>query len=226
MATLVNMCMANRIDLPYYRLGTDEVSLSLRNGRLLDDRIERLFKSFNLYIQDKLRGNALSEVQKLVLSYLIKSEWANELVRYTVLLTPDNNHFGEIRGLEEAGLIEKHSASTPNYPIYVADRTFMRKDYLNELRAMFGPNFDSIDPFLKEILGVIYRFNKYSKSNSVSAKEASFYLWAGRSGADDIRQFDTFSRKVRRVFNQLRDAGYIKKIEGSLGYELNPITGK
>jgi len=221
MATLVNMCLENRIDMPFYHLGTEAVSLFLRNGRLLDERMERLFKSFDRYIIEKLKGNALTETQKLVLSYLIKSEWANELVQYTVLLTPDNNHFGEIKGLEEARLIEKHPASTSNYPIYVADRNLMRKDYLDELRAMFSPGIDSIDPFLKEILGVIYRFNKYSKSNSVSAKEASFYLWAARGGADDIKQFDIFYRKVRHTFNQLKKVGYIRKIEGSHGYVLD-----
>jgi len=40
-----------------------------------------------------------------VLAYLIKSEWANEQLGYTILLTPDNNHFEALRVLEKAGRI-------------------------------------------------------------------------------------------------------------------------
>ena len=218
MATLVNLCLDNRIDLPYYLLKTEEVTLYLRGNRLMDERMERLFKGFDRYIEEKMQGNSISEPQKRVMSYLIKSEWANELFRYTVLLTPDNNHFEELLTLERNGLITKHSASTSTHPIYVADRTLVPKDYVSELRALFGLNFDSLDVLLKEVLGVVYQFNNFSKARVVSAKEASFDLWAARSGAADIKAFDTFYRKVRRAFNKLTAEGFVKKSEGSRGY--------
>lgn len=221
MATLVNLCLANQIDLPYYLLGTEEVTLYLRHGRLLDERVERLFKGYDRHIEEKMLGNALSEPQKLVLSYLIKSEWANEQVRYTVLLTPDNNHFHELEALRQVGLIEKHPAGTSIHPVYVADRTLMRKDYLPELRKTFGVSFDSMDRLSKDVLGVVYRFNHFSKAHSVSAKETSFELWAVRGGADDIKQFDAFYRKVRRAFNLLEEARFVKKMEGRRGYVLD-----
>jgi ATP-dependent DNA helicase RecG len=198
MATLVNFCLVNQIDLPYYRLGTEEVTLYLRNGRLLDERMERLFKGHDRYIEEKMQGNALSEPQKLVLSYLIKSEWENERVGYTVLLTSDNNHFNELLALERADLISKHSASTSTHPIYVADRILMRKDYLPELRKMFGVSFDNMDRLAKDVLGVVYRFNHFSKAQAVSAKETSFDLWAGQGGIENIKQFDALYRQVRR----------------------------
>ena len=222
MATLVDLSLQNQIDLPYYLLRQDEVTLFLCSGRLLDDRLERLFQAFDQYIADKLSGGTLSPPQKLVLAYLIKSEWANEQVRYTILLTPGNNHFQELLGLERAGLIAKHHCSSAIYPIYVPDRHFVRKDYVSELRDMFGIRFDNLDPLLKDILSVVYRINHFSKAKVVSAKLASFSLWHDRSDADDIRAFDAFYRKVRMAFNKLTKGSFVTKPLKSRGYILNP----
>lgn len=221
MATLVNLALADRIGLPYYNLGTEEVTLYITAGPLVDERMMRLFKGYERFISDKLSGNELSKPQQRVLSYLIKSEWANELLRYSILLTPDNNHFGELVALELAGLIEKHPAGTDTHPVYVADRTLMRKDYLAELRELFGGAFDALDPLAKDILGVVFRFNNYSSVQTVSAKEASFQVWAERDDAGGIKEFDAFYRKVRNVFNKLQKAGFVKRRVGTHGYELD-----
>ena len=222
MATLVNLCLENRIGLPYYRFFSEEVCLHLCAGRLLDERLERMFQSFDGHLEAKLQGNQLNEEQKLVLSYLIKSEWANEQQRYTILLTPDNNHFSALVTLEKFGLIQKHSASTTTYPIYVADRVLMKRSYLSELRTLFGSGFDALDPFLKDILGIVYRFGHYSKAQVVSAKQASFSLWFEAEIANDnIREFDTFYRKVRRAFNKLEKGGFLVKRPGTRGYLLS-----
>jgi len=221
MATLVNLCLENQIDLPYYRLFSEEVSLHICAGRLLDERMERLFQSFDGHLENKLQGNELNEEQKLVLSYLIKSEWANEQLGYTILLTPDNNHFSALIALEKSGLIQKHPLSTTTYPVYVVDRVLMTKNYLAELRVLFGPGFDALDGLLKDVLGVIYRFNLFSKAKMVSAKQASFALWFEAGNAsDDIKEFDAFYRKVRRAFNKLDDGGFIAKKAETRGYLL------
>lgn len=222
MATLVNLCLENQMDLPYYRFFSEEVCLHLCAGRLLDERMNRLFQSFDGYLEGKLQGSGLNEEQKLVLSYLIKSEWANEQIRYTILLTPDNNHFSALLDLERAGLIQRHSMSTTLYPVYVVDRVLVSKSYVTELRALFGAGFDTLAPFQKEILGVVYRFDHYSKTGVVSAKQASFSLWfqAGHPG-DDIKEFDTFYRKTRYAFNKLEKGGFVRQNAGTRGYLLN-----
>jgi ATP-dependent DNA helicase RecG len=213
MATLVNLCLQNQMDVPYYRLLSEEVCLYLCTGQLLDEHMERLFQSFAGHIEQHLQGTPLNHEQKLVLCYLIKSEWANEKLGYTILLTPDNNHFGALLKLEHAGLIQKHPHSTANYPIYVADRVLMSRGYLAELRAMFGPGFDFLDPIMKQVLGVVYRFNNYSKTKVVSAKQASFILWYEMGGlAGGIEEFDSFYRKVRYVFNKLEKGEFVEKI--------------
>jgi predicted HTH transcriptional regulator len=221
MATLVNLCLENRIDLPYYRIYSEEVCLHLCAGKLLDERMERLFESFDRHTVTKLEGESLTDEQKLVLAYLIKSEWANEQLGYTILLTPDNNHFAALGILEKAGLIGKHALSTAAYPIYVADRVLVQRSYVRELRAVFGGAFADLDETAKAALGVVYRHNHFCRANSVSAKQAAFALWYERSGpAGDIKQFDTFYRKVRNTFNKVQKAGFIEKVDGTRGYVL------
>jgi ATP-dependent DNA helicase RecG len=226
MATMVNLCLENEIDLPYYLFRTQEVTLHLCTGRLLDDRLERLFEAFDRHIETKLDGGQLTQNQKLVLAYLIKSEWANEQVRYTILLTPDNNHFNELAALERQRLITKHPSSSAMHPIYVADRVLVRSDYIPELRRQFGLVFDGLDPLHKEVLSVVYRYNNYSRKRLVSAKLASYSLWNERGGpAGDIKQFDAFYRKVRRVFNLLQKDGLVEKSEKTRGYTLKSDGG-
>jgi ATP-dependent DNA helicase RecG len=225
MATMVNLCLQNEIDLPFYHFTSQEVTLHLCTGKLVDDRMERLFEAFDRHIETKLKGSQLTNNQKRVLAYLIKSEWANERVRYTILLTPDNNHFEELIGLEEQELIIKHPSSTGMYPIYIADRVLVRKSYIDELRHQFGLQFDGLDDLHKQILGVVYRYNNYSKKRFVSAKVASFSLWYERGSGDDIEQFDAFYRKVRRVFNRLVHDGFLEKQPGTRGYVLKSDGG-
>lgn len=156
-----------------------------------------------------------------MLAYLIKSEWANAQLRYTILLTPDNNHYAALRDLELAGLIARHALSTATHPIYVADRVLVQRGYLTELRAMFGGGFDALDPTSKDTLGVIYRLNPFSKTKSASAKQAAFALWYERGGAEgDIKEFDTFYRKIRNTFNKIAKAGFIEKVAETRGYVL------
>jgi hypothetical protein len=222
MSTLVNLALENQIELPYYRFGTEEVTLFLPWGKLADDRMERHVKSFDLYIENKLRGTPLTKAQMSVLSYLIKSEWANEQRRYTILLTPDNNHFRELHALQSAGLIHEHPASTPSYPVYQPDGELVRKDYIDELQKLFGLGFDGLDQLRKDVLGVVYQFNHYSKRRSVTAKEVSFNLWYKLGGKDDIKAFESLDRKVRRAFNKLESGGFVVKNQPkTLGYLLN-----
>lgn len=221
MATLVNLCLENRIDLPYYRVYTEEVCLHLVAGKLVGDPMERLFQSFDRFIETRLDGGGLTDEQKLVLAYLIKSEWANEQLGYTILLTPDNNHFTALRGLEKARLISKHELSTAAYPIYIADRVLVQRSYSHELREWFGQGFDGLDETARNALGVVCRHNQFSKVRHVSAKQTAFSLWYDRGATEDnIKEFDTFYRKVRNIFNKLEKGGFVEKVAGTRGYLL------
>ncbi len=224
MATLVNLCLENRIDLPFYRIYSEEVCLHLPAGKLVGDRMQLLFQSFHRYIAQRLQGASLTEEQKLVLAYLIKSEWANENLGYTILLTPDNNHFSALRDLEKAGLITKHPVSTAAYPVYVADRVLVQRSYARELNALFGEAFSQLDATAQAALGIVYRHNQFCKAPEVSARQAAFALWHDQGGANDnIKDFDTFSRKVRYTFNKLETAGFVEKLAATRGYRIHPV---
>ena len=222
MSTLVRLCLEDKIDLPYYRLYTEEVCLFLRCGRLVDARMERLFQSFDGHIAAKLSGMALTESQKAVLAYLIKSEWANRLSQYTILLTQDNNHFSELVALERTGLIERHPLSQPLQPVFVADRLLAAYDPIPELRRLLGPSFDALDNFRKQVLGVVLRFNRHSRQGVVSARQTSLTLWEEGDGDQrDIRGYETLYRKVKYVFNRLEKAGFVMKKVKTRDYEIN-----
>lgn len=222
MATLVNLCLQDEIDLPYYRLYQDEVRLFLCAGHLLDSVMERLLTSFDAYITNKLDGSELTRAQKLILAYLIKSEWANREQRHTILLTQDNNHYAELRSLEQVGLIEKHPDSPQYYSIYLANRELMKERYNSELRILFGETYDTLNEISKDCLNVLYRHQNYSRLTALNAKQTARFLWAQQGQSDnDIRGFDNFARKVRYVFNRLTDNEMLLKQPGLSGYKLN-----
>jgi predicted HTH transcriptional regulator len=223
MATLVNLCLENKIDLPTYRFYSEEVCLCLNAGPLCGDSMQQYLASFDAYIETKL-GCALTESQKLVLSYLIKSERANRSHFHTILLTPDNNHFEQLLALEQAELIHKHQRSTSIHPIYVVDRVLMQDGYRQELQALFGETLlAALEPVSRRCLDVLYRNERYSKSQAVTAKMAAFSLWYEEKGAlQDIKAFDAFYRKVRYAFNKLEKGELIlKPLPNARGFALN-----
>ncbi|MFN7805637.1 MAG: ATP-binding protein [Planctomycetaceae bacterium] len=227
MATLVDLCLRNEIDLPTYQLRQQDVTLILRSGKLVDDPIERLFESFDRFLRDRLEGAALNASQKAVLAYLIKAERAHQQRRYSILLSHNNNHSQELHRLKKAGLIEEHESSLPEYPVYVPCRTLMRTDFYRELRGQFGLLFDAATELQQQILNVVYRYGQFSLRTAVSAKLASLDLWSSQGRPQDIRMFDDYYRKVRTAFNKLEKTGLIRKVEGSRGgYVLNPDGGK
>ena len=222
MATLVNLCLENRIDLPTYRFYGEEVRLFLNPGPLLGRRVETLLDSFDAYVAGKLPGG-LSGEQKAVLAYLMKAQWADERYRYTILLTPDNNHFEQLLTMERAGLIVRHPRSTASRPVFVVDQVLMQSDYRAELEPMFG-DLTAVDPLSGRCLNVLWRYGRFASAGAATAKKAAFSLWYEDHGeTQDIRAFDRFYRKVRYAFNKLERGGYIAR-NGARGFVLNRVV--
>jgi ATP-dependent DNA helicase RecG len=222
MATLVNLCLDNRIGLPSYRLMTDEVRLTLRAGQLLDDFMEGHLASLDGYIGGKTRGIALSHDQKTILAYLIKSEWAERNHEYTVLLTPDNNHFNELAYLESCGLISRHPCGRPLHPVYVANRELVKTGYRDELLEIFGSGYAVLDEDSRLALNTVYRYDTFSSGRAATAKLAAYAIWNARNHSrQDIKEFDKLYRAVRYRFNKLEEAGMILKAPDGKGFRLN-----
>jgi predicted HTH transcriptional regulator len=232
MSTLVNLSLENKLDLPYFKFKSDEVTLVLQAGALIDERMNEIFDSRDAYIGKKLGSFEELSVEKMaVLAYLIKSEWANMEGKYCILLTSDNNHAQAIKTLEAARLIQRDDRSSDLYPVYVADRNLLSDNFEDELRHILGSAFDELALLWRKVLAVIYRYNNFSSRRTVSAKQASFALWASE-GHDqgDIKSFDLFYRSIRRIFNQLESAGLVQKTDDKtkgyiLSSDLNDTQG-
>ncbi len=90
----------------------------------------------------------LSEEERIILTYFYKSERLNREEKFTVLLTPDNNHFAVIGDLERKGLIFRWEPECQKcaYPIFLIDRQLTQDDFSNELRETFGEQYDGLRP--------------------------------------------------------------------------------
>ncbi|MEW5939338.1 MAG: RNA-binding domain-containing protein [Chloroflexota bacterium] len=213
MASLTNASLEDQIGVPYYVLHSEQdISLFIPKGKTHNDKMELWLKSFSGYIQRKLNGRELTAQEATVLCYFYQSELLNRLERYTILLTPDNNHFVVIDGLESAGLIFRFPQSPDIYPVYFIDRALAQTDFTIPLRELFGRGYDDLKNDYKEVLQTIYQHNHFSAQQSVSAKATGLFLYLKQHSAiTDIREYDNFSRKIRNIFRQLEKRGFITR---------------
>ena len=214
MATLVNECLNDKIDLPYYKFRAEnDISLVIPSGKLLDETMESLLSMFSGFIENLTEGEQLTDAQKHIIAYLYKSEKENENYRYTILLTPDNNHFDAIKSLEKSKLIYKHPLSSPIHPIFILNRELTKQNFNSELTSTFGNSYISLSNDYKECLKIIYKINTYSKVKSVSASQVGNILYLNQyQKILDIKSFDNFKRKIRNIFNKLEQGGFIVKL--------------
>ena len=214
MSNLVTEALDNKIDLPYYKFHAEsELSLFIKKGKLLDEKMESLFNAYNGYIEKKLNGTAINLQQKLVLSYFYKSEIENRNDRYTILLTKDNNHLEAINSLEDSKLILKHKSSNELYAVYIIDRELFKKDFTNQLRALYGADFDALGSDARDILACIYEFNKYSKNPYPNANIIGNTLWAKAGKANLLEGYDDYKRRVRNYVSQMEKRKIITRLD-------------
>ncbi len=221
MATLTNIALENQIDLPYYRFySEDDLGLFIPKGRLFDEKMETLFETYDLFIENALGGIELSQEQKIVLSYLYKSEKANNRYRYTILLSLDNNHYEAIEKLEKSGLIFKHELSHKLYPVYFVNREFIKDtfDFQQELKSIFGENYSTLPQLQKEVLLELYKANKYSKNKTLNASEIALKLPHAELY---YTKFDSFKRKIRSIVSKLEKNQFINKVENGNKWQIN-----
>ena len=225
MASLTNFALNDLIDIPYYRLYSEnEIGLFIPKGKVLDDQMISWLKSFNKYILQKTGGKELSIEQKTVLTYFYKSELLNAVEKYTVNLTPDNNHFDVIKDLAKWGLITQLPQSTNSSQVFRIDETLTKTEFSKEMQKIFGGAYDTLGNDLKEVIESIYQHNKFSTVNDVSANLISNHLYFKKYGTNliDIKELGNYKRKIRYAINKLEKNNFIKrKNEGKPNYEIN-----
>jgi ATP-dependent DNA helicase RecG len=225
MSSLTNMALDNQIDLAYYMLyAENDIGLFIPKGKVLDDEAEWWLNSYSGYISRKTNGRELTEEQQTVLAYFYKSERLNQVQKYTIALTPDNNHFAVITELEKHGLIYKHAQSPDLYPIYLVDRTLIKFDFIDELRSIYGGAFDNLGTDYKNVLNVIYHFNEFGQNiKDINAAQVGDFLYFRKhQRVFDVKHYNDYKRKVRNIINNLTAKTYIlKSIGGRPSYIIN-----
>lgn len=218
LSALIDACLDNENDLPYYVLHENEIQLYIPTGKVYDSEMESWLNSFSGYIGAQI-GRDLSEEEKIILAFFKKSQEQNRLNRYTILITADNNHNNAIATLEEAKLVIKNLENPNNdlYPIYQVNPILLQKDFRHELQQQFGENIDSLSPDAKAVLNAIYWHEHFGKKNStISANSIGTFLYlSDHKKIVDIKQFNNYQRKIRNVFNQLEDQGFIVRKDGT-----------
>ncbi len=228
MASLTNACLENEINVPYFLFHSEnDVSLIVPKGKVYDEESKLWLDGFSGYVYEKLNRRELTDEEKIILIYLYKSEKLNRQEKYTILLTPDNNHFAVISDLEEKGLIFKHQSSTRIYPIYLVDRVLSKIDFSQELFDIFGSHYDLLSNDYKEILNSIYLHNHFSKTNTVTAYSISAYLYFKKHiTVTDEKDYQNYKRKVRTIFNRLEEKEFIINLNENKRYKPEYLINK
>lgn len=225
MASLTNEALENRIDLPYYHLFSQEdIGLVIPAGKILDDESESWLKSFDGFIFKKTNGHELTIDQKTALAYFRKSELYNRDEKYTIALTPDNNHFSVINELKTWGLIQRIEGGDDLYPIYIIDRELLKTDFTNELRGIYGGAFDILGSDYKKTLNMVYHLNHYGlDQRSINAAQIGDYIfYSENKKIEDVKGYNDYKRKIRNIINGLTKKAYILKSEGGRpSYSIN-----
>lgn len=213
MAVLVETCLDNLTDLPYFDLSIpDTITLVLRSGKLLDEPSRAWLDFLEDYIRKQLGGKPLTREHALILTYLRKSEQLNQKRFYTVLLGPSNNHFGVLAELKAAGLIVEHSAAgSEQIPTYVLDRALTRDDFLETIEAQTAQSTNDLDDISKKVLNIVYKYGYYKGLNPKSTHITPLLYQMLYSDTGDPKTYESLGRKVRKICAELCDQGFLVK---------------
>jgi len=212
MATLVSVCLENKIDVPYYDLSVpDTISLVIPSGKLMDDETQRWVNSFYSYLSKRLDGKITQE-HELVLAYLLKSERLNQKRLYTILLSPSNNHFDVLSDLKQSGLVLEHpTASSEQTPVYILDTALTIVDFTKQIETQTGKSLTGLDDVQKRVLNIIYRYSHYN-NQSIKPNVITPELYAQLHGKEiEPTTFESLGRKVRKICGDLLKADILFK---------------
>jgi ATP-dependent DNA helicase RecG len=226
MSSLTNLALENEVDISYYILYAEQdIGLFIPKGKVLDDEAEWWLRSFGGYIFRQTNGRDLSTEQQTVLAYFFKSERLNKIERYTIALTPDNNHFAVIAELEKWKLVYKHPQSPEIYPVYLVDRVLTKFDFIDELRLIYGGAYDNLGIDYKDVLNVIFHFNEFGNNimDINAAQVGDFLFFRKHQKVFDVKKYNEYKRKVRRIIEALTKQEYLllKSTVGRRNYVIN-----
>lgn len=219
MASLVNAALDNSVDLAYYEIKDEMISLKIPSGKLVDESIETWLNGFERYIEFKIK-NKLTYEHKAVLAYFYKSELLNRKRYFTILLSESNNHFEVIDEFRRNGVLFEHEASSEQTPIYVLDRVLLKTDFRDELSEIVGMRFIGLEQAAKEILNITYLFSKYNRQ-ALKAAEITPEVYRRIYGGKIVgKKYETLGRRIRFICNLLFKEGVLIK-DAKSAYSFN-----
>lgn len=202
MASLINAALDNQIDLPYYEIKENSISLRVPAGKLVDDMINNWLDGYNNYIVSKLKTQLTIE-HRQVLAYFYKTELLNKQRYYTILLSESNNHFKVIDELKEAGLLIEHVSTTEENPVFIIDRVLAKINFQAELISLLGDNYVMYDPETKETLNILYQHTFFNKS-ALKPAEMTDEVYRRIFGKYiDPKKYESLGRNIRRICTKL-----------------------
>ena len=94
--------------------------------------------------------------------------------------------------------------------------TLIKKDFREELSTIFGVDFSNLGNESQIILLALYQHNKFGKNtNTMSANQiGNFTYFQKHKKIENSSQFEAYKRRVRSIFNQLENKGYITRKDG------------
>lgn len=219
MASLLNAALDNQVDLPFYEIKDNIITLRVPAGKLLDESTEAWLAGFEQYLVHRLRG-PVSDEMKMVLAYFYKSELLNKQRYFTILLSESNNHFDVIDALRKAELIYLHPASTDEAPVYLLDRVLMITDYTTEMLQLIGNEWLQLDPVARLILNILYRNTKYNAAG-LKATQLTPEVYRRHMGKRiDAKKYESLGRKVREICIKFMERGILNR-SASKAYTVN-----
>ncbi len=215
LTALVDVCLDNLIDVPYYILTEDEIKLYIPKGKVYDDKMAIWLNTFEKYITNKM-GIPLTLEEKIMLSFFRKAELLNKMEHYTILITSDNNHKHAISHLVAKGLLFADPQSPELFPIYRTDRLLMKDDFFGELAQLIGVNeWYQLTTDDKEVLNTLYTLQHFGKPAQLNANHLANVIFINKySIISNVLDFEKYKAKVRGIVAKLEKKGYIIRKDG------------
>lgn len=213
MSSLINAALDNQIDLPYYEIKDNLVTLRIPHGKLVDESVEVWLTGYEGYIEKRLE-TPLTNEQRQVLAYFYKSELLNRQRYFTILLNESNNHFQAIDALRRGDLLKEHTASTEEAPIFILDRVLMRTEFHQELKKLIGDAlFNGLDKSALHILNLLYQYTVYN-DGGLKASELTPEIYRRVYGRHiDPKKYESLGRQVRKNCERLASEQILERID-------------
>jgi ATP-dependent DNA helicase RecG len=215
LTSLIDTCLDNLIDVPYYILTEDEIKLYIPKGKVYDDKMEIWLNNFERYIAKKMEVSLTLE-EKIMLSFFRKAELLNRMEHYTILITIDNNHKQAISHLVTKGLLLIDPQSPALFPVYRVDRLLMNDDFFGELIQIIGSNeWYNLTTDDKEVLNTLYTLQHFGKPAQLNANHLANVIFIHKhSIISNVLDFEKYKAKVRGIITKLEKKNYITRKDG------------